>query len=162
MKNEHIIEIIESMPLSAITETDLAIVRAHVGVCASCEQAFAAARVSSLLLQQHASATFAAPPFFQTRVLARLREQQATSEQWSWGRLWRATGALASSMVATVAAIAVLTFVVPGMQSDSDLLSAGNTDSAEEMILDQNDLQTDDQVSDAQVLNTLYATEEEK
>src|SRR6267378_2706851 len=116
MKSEHIINLIESTPLTDLKESDLEIVRVHVGICASCNQAFQAARISALLLKAHAAQTFEPTPFFRTRVLAALRERQ--NEQWSWSRMWPATGALASSMVATVAAIAVLTFAIPGPQSE--------------------------------------------
>jgi hypothetical protein len=93
-------------------------------------------------------------------VLAALRERQAESE-WSWSRMWRATGALASSMLAGVLAIAVLTFVAPGVSTETELSLAGNGYSAEEVILNQADV-SEEQASDAQVLNTLYETDEEK
>jgi len=163
MKSEHIIEIIESRPLTDITEDDLAKVRSHVSECAPCRRAFEATQVSALLLKEHAAVWVEPPAFFPTRVLATLRERQAAAEQWSWSRMWRASGALASSMVASVVAFAVLTFVIPGMQNDSELTSAASAYSAEEVILNQGaEYQTEDQVSDAQVLNTLYDTEEDK
>ena len=64
-------------------------------------------------------------------------------------------------MLASVVAFGVLTFTVPGLSSDSDSLSAGNTYSAEEVILNQNDV-PDDQVTDGQVLSNLYVGDEEK
>lgn len=160
MKDEHIIELLESGPLAELTENDLTKIRGHVKVCASCDQAFEAAQLSSLLLKEQTAAAFEPSPFFQTRVLAALRERQAANE-WSWSRMWRATGALASSMVAGVAAIAVLTFIAPGVSTETELSLAGNGYSAEEVILNQAEV-PDDQASDAQVLNTLYETDEEK
>ena len=72
-----------------------------------------------------------------------------------------------SGMVAVVGcalAVAVLSFVIPGTPADSDLSLANNTYSAEEVILNQNEVADTqkDQVSDAQVLTTLYGSEEEK
>lgn len=162
MNSEHIIDLIENTPLSDIPDSDLARVRAHAGVCESCNQAWQATRIAALLLQERAAATFEPTPFFQTRVLAALREQQ--NSQWSWANIWRATGALASSMVATVAAVAVLSFVIPSTPAETDLTLANNTYSAEEVILNQNEVADTqkDQVSDAQVLTTLYGSEEEK
>lgn len=165
MNSEHIINLIEHTPLSEITDSDLAIVRAHVSVCDSCNQSWQGARISTLLLKERAAATFEPTPFFQTKVLAALREQR--SEQWSWAKMWKATSALATSMVATVAAILVLTFVIPGTSGDSKLLDqslATNTYSAEEVILNQGDTANtqSDQASDAQVLTTLYGFDEEK
>lgn len=160
MKDEHIIELLESGPLAQLTENDLTKITGHVKVCASCDQAFEAAQLSSLLLKEQTAAAFEPSPFFQTRVLAALRERQAANE-WSWSRMWRATGALASSMVAGVAVIAVLTFIAPGVSTETELSWAGNGYSAEEVILNQAEL-SDDPASDAQVLNTLYDTDEEK
>jgi hypothetical protein len=74
--------------------------------------------------------------------------------------MWRAAGALASSMVATVAALAVLTFAIPSQVTtvtpETTALSAY---SAEEVILDG---ESDDQASDGQVLTTLYGAEEDR
>jgi anti-sigma-K factor RskA len=118
------------------------------------------------MLKERTAAEFEPSPFFHTRVMATLRERQAANESWanSWAlsRLWRAAGALTSSMVATVAALAVLTFVFPGSQvtSGTQVSSLPNSYSAEEVMLGQNP-QLDEQLSDSQLLGTIYGTEEE-
>ncbi len=169
MKEEHIISLIETMPVTRLSETELTAIRAHTVDCLNCRQAFEAAEISSLLLKERAAEStemFRPPPFFHTRVMARLREQQGANDSWanSWtlGPLWRAAGALASSMVATVAALAVLTFVVPGNQiaSAPQVNSVPNSYSAEEVILEQGET-LDEQASDGQVLTTIYGGEEE-
>jgi hypothetical protein len=166
MRDEHIISLIESAPLASLSENDLTAIRAHTDQCSGCLRAFQAAQVSALLLQERAAETFEPSPFFHTRVLATLRERQAANGSWanSWalGRLWQTAGALASSMVATVAALAVLTFVIPGSEvaSGPQLSSLANNYSAEEVILDQNP-QPDEQLSDGQLLTTIYSGEEE-
>jgi anti-sigma-K factor RskA len=169
MKEEHIISLIESMPVARLSENELTAIRAHTVDCVNCRQAFEAAEISSLLLRARAAEaeeTFALPPFFHTRVMARLREQQGADDSWanSWtlGRMWRAAGALASSMVATVAALAVLTFVVPGNQiaSAPQINSLPNSYSAEAVLLDQGET-LDEQASDGQMLTTIYGGEEE-
>jgi len=159
MRNEHIIDLIENSPMAAISESELTKIRAHVADCSPCERAFIAAQVSAVLLKEGTSESFEPSPFFQTRVLAALRERQSENE-WSWARMWRATGALASSMVAAVMLIAVLTFVAPPVSNESEVSLAGNTYSAEEVILNQDG--SEDQVTDAQVLNSLYEADEEK
>lgn len=159
MRNEHIIDLIENSPMAAISESELTKIRAHVADCSPCERAFVAAQVSAVLLKEGTAESFEPSPFFQTRVLAALRERQSANE-WSWARMWRATGALASSMVAVVAAIAVLTFAAPSVSNESEVSLAGNGYSAEEVILNQDG--SEDQVTDAQVLNTLYEADEEK
>ena len=162
MREEHIISLIENAPFASLSEDDLNAIRAHTDHCSDCLRAFRAAQISAFLLKERAAATFEPAPFFHTRVMATLRERQA-NESWAWSRLWRAAGALASSMVATVAALAVLTFAIPGSQVSSgtqSLSSLPNNYSAEEVLLNQSE-QLDEPVSDAQVLNTIYDGDEE-
>lgn len=162
MKDKHIIGLLEDTPFGSISEVDLETIKAHAAECDECEKAFAAAHLSSLLLHERTVETFEPSPFFQTRVMAHLRERQAANEAWSWQGIWRATGALASSMVATVAALAVLTFFVPASPATGELLegtTARNVYSAEEVILNPSDL--DEQSSDGFVLTTLYDAAED-
>ncbi|PWT81125.1 MAG: hypothetical protein C5B44_04295 [Acidobacteria bacterium] len=162
MRDKHIIDILETAPLAGLTEQDRATVEAHAKECADCRKAAEAAFLSSVLLKEHAFQTVSPPPFFETRVLAIVRERQATNDSWAFGGMWRAAGALVSSMAATVALLAVLTFGLPGdkTNTNSDVVSAANGYSAEEMMMTGLD-QSDEQVSDAQVFTTLYDTEEE-
>ena len=159
MKDKHIINLLESAALAELSESDLSEIRVHANECAGCRQAFDAAQIAALLLKQRAAETFEPPPFFHTRVLAALRERQTTNE-WAWSRLWRAAGALASSMAATVAALAVITFVIPGQVTTTNEATAVSAYSAEEVILNRGE--ADDQVSDGQVLSTLYEAEEDR
>ena len=161
MKDKHIINILENAPLSELSESDLSEVRAHADECAGCRQVFEAAQIATLLLKERAAETFEPSPFFQTRVMATLRERRTANDQWAWSRMWRSAGALASSMVATVAVLAVLTFVIPSQVTTlTPETTALNADSAEEVILNQSEL--DDQVSDGQVLTTLYEAEDDR
>ncbi len=161
MKDKHILNLLESAPLAELSESDLSEVRAHACECAGCQQAFEAAQIATLLLKERAAETFEPSAFFHTRVMATLRERQTTNEPWAWSRIWRAAGALASSMAATVAALAVLTFVIPSQVTtvtpETTALSAY---SAEEVILDHGE--SDEQVSDGQVLTTLYGADEDR
>ena len=157
MRDEHIISLLENTPLANLGEADLARVRVHTGACSECLSAFQAAQVARLLLQERAAVEFEPSPFFHTRVLAKLREREA-NELWAFGRMWRAAGALASSMAAAVALLAVFTFVVPENPVASQQVSSlGNGYSAEEVILDQ----TPPEVSEGQTLTTIYGGEEE-
>jgi hypothetical protein len=92
--------------------------------------------------------------------MAHLRELQVTNEGWAFGKLWRAAGALCSSMAATVLVLGVLTFALPGEQSvASQEYPSVNRPSAEAIILNQTEFPED--VSDGQVLGSLYAVEED-
>ncbi len=163
MRDEHIIGIIENAPLSGLSEGELAKVREHAGRCAECRRAFEAAQVSTLLLRERAAETFEPSPFFQTRVLAALRERQAAGEVSAFRRLWNATGALVSSMAATVAALAILTLFAPDSPTTTtgtpEMASTYNSYTAEEVLFDQTDASAE-QMSYGQVLSTLYESGE--
>src|SRR5215210_5349356 len=164
MRDEHIISIIENAPLSDLSVSEIANIRAHTDLCAECRRAFEAAQISTLLLRERVAETVEPSPFFQTRVLAALRERQAAGEASALRRLWNATGALVSSMAATVAALVLLTIFAPGSQPTSapqEMASAYNSYSAEEVLFDQNELPAD-QMSYGQVLSTLYESDEDR
>ncbi len=162
MRDEHIINIIESAPLSGLSQSDMAKVHAHTAQCAGCRRAVEAAQISALLLKERVGETFEPSPFFQTRVLAALRERQAANEPFSFRRLWRTTGALVSSMAATVAALVILTLFAPGSQPPVEAqTSAFNSYSAEELIFAQDEL-PGDQMSYGQVLAALYESDEDR
>ncbi|HEV7746627.1 MAG TPA: hypothetical protein VGO56_16650 [Pyrinomonadaceae bacterium] len=160
MRDEHIISLLENAPLRSLTENDLATIRVHTESCSGCLQSFQAAQVSQSLLTERAAVEFAPSPFFHTRVMATLRERQAANDSWALGRLWRSAGALASSMVATVATLAILTFVIPESPvATSQVSSLPNGYSAEEVLLEQTP--QSEEVSDGQLLTTIYGGDEE-
>lgn len=164
MKDEHIISMIENTPLSGLSESEMSNIRAHAAQCRECLRALEAAQISTLLLRERVAETVEPSPFFQTRVLAALRERQAANETSALRRLWNATGALVSSMAATVAALAILTVFAPGSQPTTDtqeVASAYNSYSAEEVIFDQSELPAD-QMSYGQVLSTLYESDDDR
>jgi hypothetical protein len=157
MREQHIINILESKPFAGLSESDHSTIRAHTADCVECARAYKVALVSASLLQERIGETVEPPPFFHTRVLAAIREQQ--NEVPAFARLWRAAGALVSSMTAAVALLAVLSFLGPGTEQLTTEASVFTGYSAEEVILDDSDAATD-QTSDAQVLSTLYAEED--
>ncbi|HEV7681342.1 MAG TPA: hypothetical protein VGO68_04425 [Pyrinomonadaceae bacterium] len=160
MRDEHIISLLENSPLRSLSENDLAAISEHTASCSGCLQAFQAAQVSQALLTERAAIEFEPSPFFHTRVLAALRERQATNDSWALGRLWRSAGALASSMVATVATLAILTFVIPETPvATSQVSSLPNSYSAEEVLLEQTP--QSEEVSDAQLLTSIYGGDDE-
>ncbi|HMJ25864.1 MAG TPA: hypothetical protein VK475_08550 [Pyrinomonadaceae bacterium] len=162
MKTEHVISILESNPFVALNRDEVAKIEAHALTCEACRKAYEAAQVSAVLLHERAREAFEPSPFFQTRVLAELRERQAANEKWAWSRLWRTAGGLASSMVATVATLAILTFVIPGTQitepqNSGSTFSAYSTDA---VMFDENAVPSD-QISDSDVLATLYESDDD-
>src|SRR5215208_8073220 len=158
MRDEHIKRLLDEAPLSSLGEAELAAVRAHAETCVECGRAFEAARLSSRMLKARTEEAFEPSPFFQTRVLAALRERRAAEEErWTLGRLWKSAGLLFSSMAATVAALAVFTFVAPAEQTAGQELASG-TYSAESVILGE---AGDGQMTYDQVITSLYGAEDE-
>ena len=162
MNDNHITEILDNTPFSALSESELSTIRAHAAGCHECEQAFTAARLSSLLLQERVSEAAEnaanANPFFQTRVMAAWREQQ-TGSAWSFRRLWNATGALVASMAATTAALAVLMFVAPATDTANQQTAALAPYSAESVVLGQD--RDDSQLTNDQVISAIYDDDDE-
>ena len=116
MREGHIKKTLDETPLAKLGRTELAALREHAGACEECGRALAAAEASSLMLRTRAAESFEPSPFFQTRVLAALRERQAAEEGWTLARLWKSAGLLVSSMAATTAALVVLTLAAPQEQ----------------------------------------------
>lgn len=157
MRDEHVIGILEGAPLGSLSEGELAAVRAHVASCAGCARAYDAARVSSLLIRERVTQEEAAPsPFFQTRVLAALRERRAADEAPAWRRMWHAAGALVYSMTAVVVMLTGLTLVAPG--EPSEVAATSDSYSAEAVLLEQAGLSEEDANFD-QTLSTIYESE---
>lgn len=159
MNDNHIIDILEGAPFTSLTDSQMATVRLHIEGCAACRSAFRTAEFSTMMIRKRASEVIDPPPFFQTRVMAALKERQALDNVPAIWRLWKSAGALVSSMALTTAALAVLSFVVPGPSTYTDTTATLNSYSADGVILGQD--QGDDQMTYDQVLSTIYADDDE-
>jgi hypothetical protein len=157
MKDKHIIEILDNASIANLSETELNQVQAHARACTSCRDAYEAARLSAVVLKSRAQATIEPSPFFHTRVMAALREQQAVESVPAMFRLWKSARALVSAMAVATAALAVLSFVLPApaIAVDDQTVS---TLSADSVILGQGG---DEQMNYEQVLSTIYEDEDE-
>ena len=155
MNNTHIIDILDSAPLAKLDEAQLVSVRTHILTCASCARAYEAAAVLSQVIHERVTVEVEPSPFFATTVLARLREQQ-TENLPVMLRLWRSASFLLSSLALTTAALAVVSFVVPGPATGSSETTV-SAYSAESVILGDEE----DQLSYEQVLSTIYPEQEE-
>jgi anti-sigma-K factor RskA len=157
MRDEHIKKLLDEAPLASLGRAELAAVRAHAETCEECGRAFEAAQASSLMLRARAQEAFEPPPFFQTRVLAALRERRAAEEErWTLARLWRSAGLLVSSMAATTAALAVFTFVAPSEATVAQEVAGAYT--AESVIFDEG---AEEPLTYEQVMTSLYGAEDE-
>ena len=152
MKDRHITEILDKASITTLSESELNEVRAHVLECMSCRDAYEAARLSAVVLKSRAEVVIEPSPFFQTRVMAALREQQAVESVPAMLRLWRSAKAIVSTMAVTTAALAFVSFMQPSQTAPATDQTA-SAYSAYSVIMDQN---TDDQMSYEQVLSTIY------
>lgn len=157
MKDKHIIDVLDNTSIASLSESELSAVQAHARECESCRAAYEAARLSAAVLQSRAQATIEPSPFFQTRVMAAWREQQAVENVPAMLRLWRSARALVSTMAVTTAALAALTFVLPAQTTPLADQTASMM-SAESVILGQG---SDDQVTYDQVLSTIYEDDDD-
>lgn len=157
MKDKHITEILDNASIAMLSESELNEVRAHVLECMSCRGAYEAARLSAVVLKNRAQVTIEPSPFFQTRVMAALREQQAVESVPAFLRLWRSSKALVSSMAMTTAALAVVSFMLPA-QTTTAPDQPTSVYSAYSVIMDKD---AGDQLSYEQVLSTIYEDDDD-
>lgn len=157
MKEKHITEILDNASLATLSESELSDVRVHVLECVSCRSAYEAARISAVVLKSRAQAVIEPSPFFQTRVMAALREQQAVESVPAMLRLWRSARALVSIMAVTTAALAVVSFVLPAQATPATEQGA-SVYSAYSVIMGQ---EPEDQMTYEQVLSTIYEDDDD-
>lgn len=155
MKDKHIIDVLDNTSIASLSESELSEVQAHARECVSCREAYEAARITGVVLQRRAQTKIEPSPFFQTRVMAAWREQQALESVPAMLRLWRSARALVSSMAVTTAALAALTFMLPAQTAPLTDQTASML-SAESVIMG-----SDDQLSYEQVLSTIYEDDDE-
>ena len=157
MNDKHITELLDSAALAALSPSDLDEIRAHARDCEPCGNAFAAAQLSALVIKERAQTIIEPSPFFQTRVMAALREQQAAESVPALWRLWNSARGLVSSMALTTAALAALSFMIaaPANPPSDQTVSALT---AESVIFGQDN----DELTYEQVMNAIYGNDEDK
>ena len=157
MNSKHITEALDDVALASLSRSELDEMRAHARDCEPCGSALAAAQLSARIMKERAQVVIEPSPFFQTRVMAALREQQAIENVPAFLRLWRSSRALVSSMALTTAALAVLSFVFAAPATTA-LDQTASAYSAESVLFDQGG---DDQLTYEQVLNAIYTDDED-
>jgi hypothetical protein len=156
MNDKHITEMLDSVALANLSRSELDHIRAHARECQPCGSAFAAAQLSARIMRERAQVVIEPSPFFQTRVMAALREQQTVESVPAFLRLWKSARALVSSMALTTAALAALSFIVSAPATNA-LEQTGSAYSAESVMFDDGD----DQLTYDQVFNAIYTDDED-
>ena len=157
MKDKHITEVLDNAALATLSPSELEEIRAHAQDCKPCGSAFAAAQLTALVMKERAQVGIEPSPFFQTRVMAALREQQEVESVPAMWRLWKSARGLVSSMAVTTAALAALSFMISA-PATATLDQTATALSAESVIFDQGG----DELTYEQVLNAIYADDEDK
>ena len=166
MRETHIIELLDERPLNSLSEEETARVQSHITQCSECKRAYDAAHISSALVLARVSARVLedteVSPFFKTRVMAALQERHLSPEMPALVRLWRAAGALASTMAALLVILVGLTVFATGPDSWTQSgATAGSRSiySPEYVVLQQGDLEDEDLTYD-DVVATMYEPED--
>jgi len=157
MNDKHITELLDNVALASLSPTELDEMRAHARDCEPCSSAFAAAQLSAQIMKERAQVVIEPSPFFQTRVMAALREQQEVESVPAFLRLWKSARALVSSMALTTAALAALSFMISAPATNA-LDQTASAYSAESVVFDESG---DDQLTYDQVLNAIYTDDED-
>ena len=157
MKDNHIIEIIDGVSIASLSESELDRLQAHARECELCRGAFEAAQLSAAVIRERAQVSIEPSPFFQTRVMAAWREQQAVESVPAFLRLWKSASALVSTMALATIVLGVVSFVAPDQQPAVALEQTASAYSAESVVFGS----ADEQLTYEQVLNTIYDDEDE-
>ncbi len=125
MKVVHVTEIIDGKGLGALADSELELVEVHAAECADCAETLFAARFTQGLLRVHAETVTAEPPaFFETRVLATIREKYVERLPfWSFRRWWQASYGMVGAMVLIAAVLGMLTLFAPAANDQGDMSS---------------------------------------
>jgi hypothetical protein len=159
MKNEHILEILDEKAFGDFDEAEMSFIKAHAAQCASCFQAFEAARISSVLLRTHTAEAFEPSPFFQTRVMANLREKQVKINPFAAiGRLWKASASLVVMMMTMVVALIALTIFAPKFNATSGAPASSFDNYSTDMVI-MNERLPGREPTNEQVFQIIYASD---
>ena len=158
MRKTHIIDILEAGPISSLSEAEIEQAESHAAQCSECKRAYEAAWISDALIKSRASEMTEVGPFFQTRVMAALKGKHPSPAASALVKMWRAAGALASTIAALLAVLVALTFFDSPMQSAAVAVSQ-NIFSPEYVVFEQGDLDEDKLAYD-ELIATIYEPED--
>ena len=159
MKENHIINLLEERALGSLTASELEIVKAHCSGCSNCQRAYEAAQASLLLLQERASAVVEPSPFFETKVMAAIREQNLVSKRLEFWKMWQVARPFVASMGALIVMLLALAFFTDSsqLQTEPSNLALLNDGSPEWVVVDRDE--ADDEVTSSQALTIIYDSE---
>lgn len=129
MKSKHITKILDETAFKDLSREQIAEINGHTENCARCRTAFQAARVSSALLENRVAEVFEPSPFFETRVLAALREKQIVAKPiaafWRW---WQASSIVVFPILLVVMTLMALTVFAPQQPAQATIADDVSTE----------------------------------
>jgi hypothetical protein len=156
MNDDHILDILDKQRFDELSKAEKSLIESHTVECSNCSVAFKAAQISSVLLKTSVLQNFEPSPFFTKRILANLPENKIIRTPFfAITRLWRASGSLVALMITTVLVLIITTVFAP-----TGKVSAGETDSAEIVILDGKMSNRD--INNEQLFQEIYGVENNK
>ncbi|MEK6323128.1 MAG: hypothetical protein AABN33_15760 [Acidobacteriota bacterium] len=162
MRDTHIIKMLEEKAFDNLSRSKIASAESHIAGCDECKSAYSAARVAASLVKARTAEAIDVGPFFKTRVMAALRERRLSSEEPAILRMWRAAGALVSTMAVLLVILAGMTIFSPSpeLQMQTAAVAASqNLYSPEYVVLESGDI-GDDELANDQVVATMYDLED--
>jgi predicted anti-sigma-YlaC factor YlaD len=158
MKSKHITKILDETGFKNLTGAQRVEIQRHAESCGKCRAAFQAAQFSSVLLQSRSAETFEPPPFFETKILAALREKQVLANPiaafWRW---WQASSVVVFPILLVVITLMALTVFTP---QQSVQATVADDFSADTVIFPSGDL--NNELTTAQALQILYDQNDSK
>lgn len=161
MRNEHILDILDEKAFGELTEVERRSMEIHTAQCRNCLQAYKAAQISSILLKTNAEQIFEPSPFFQTRVMANLREKQVSINPFlAFGKMWRASRSLLAMMTTIVAVLIVLTIFTSKFNKVSSA-SASTYDSYSPDVVILNERVSSKEPTNEQIFQIIYGSDKD-
>ena len=160
MSNHHIRQLLEERSLTSLSAAELKLIAAHTAVCDECLSAYEAAQIAFAMLQERTAVVVEPPPFFQTRVMAAIRERNQTTNAFGFVRMWQAAKTLLASMAALVVLLMTLTIYTSdaSLPASSDSAISLIADPAE-LVIYERDSFDEQEITNSQVLSDLYSIE---
>ena len=159
MQDNHIVKMLEKKPFSALSQDEFVVIKAHIAECPGCLHTYESAKVTEILIRARTAELATPSPFFKTRVMAAIRERQLSPELPAIVRMWRAAGALVSTLAMLVAILIGVTFYNHGPDQQPEINVSENIYSLEYVEFGQPDF-ADYGVAYDQVLGTIYDSED--
>ena len=158
MRDEHIIALLDSDRFGSWSSVETTRIEVHVAQCDDCRHAYAAARAAAVLLQARAAVSIEPSPFFSTRVMALVREQQNAPSLLDLFKVWKTARGLVLSAASLVVLLGSLTFLTP--QPNSSQALARTNYSTEGVVFYDDATSTDASPSNEQVMDVVFTAED--